>query len=222
MIAAVAMLMCLSACGSTSSQPAQSTAESGTLHLVNQKADSADSHLVPRPTSTALFSATSTPLPALDGVAPVMPERIIIPAIDLDTPVTELGWYPSQNSDGRIFSEWEVADHAAGWHRNSSLLGQGGNVVLSGHNNIYGAVFRELDQLQKGDEALLWANGDTYRYLIDKVMIVPEKYATQEQREENAAWIGDFDDDRLTLVSCWPRDDNSHRIIVVARPLKNY
>ena len=47
-------------------------------------------------------------------------------------------------------------------------------------------------------------------------MIVPEKYATEEQREANAAWIGHFEDNRLTLVSCWPRDDNSHRIIVVA------
>jgi sortase (surface protein transpeptidase) len=51
---------------------------------------------------------------------------------------------------------------------------------------------------------------------VDKVMIVPEKYATMDQRKENAQWIGAFDDDRLTLVSCWPRDDNTHRIIVVA------
>ncbi|MEM7127467.1 MAG: sortase [Chloroflexota bacterium] len=145
-----------------------------------------------------------------------IPERLLIPSINLDSSVVELGWSQSQSDDGRIFSQWDVADHAAGWHLNSAKLGVGGNVVLSGHNNIYGAVFRELDQLKQGDEALLWANGDTYRYTIDKVLIVPETYATEEQRKGNAAWIGHFDDDRLTLVSCWPRDDNSHRIVVVA------
>lgn len=145
-----------------------------------------------------------------------MPERLLIPSINLDTSVVELGWSQNQDDDGRIFSEWDVADNAAGWHINSSLLGEGGNVVLSGHNNIYGAIFRELDQLKEGDEALLWADGQTFRYYIDKVLIVPEKYATLEQRLANAAWIDHFDDDRLTLVSCWPRDDNSHRIVVVA------
>ena len=145
-----------------------------------------------------------------------LPERLLIPSIDLDTSVVELGWSQNQADDGRIFSQWDVADNAAGWHLNSARLGEGGNVVLSGHNNIYGAIFRELDQLKRGDEALLSANGKTYRYYIDKVLIVPEKYATAEQRESNADWIGHFDDDRLTLVSCWPRDDNSHRIVVVA------
>lgn len=146
----------------------------------------------------------------------VMPQRIQIPAINLDTPVVELSWHAAQSEDGQIFSEWDVADQAAGWHQNSSLIGEKGNVVLSGHNNILGAVFRELDQLKRGDEALVSTDDGVHRYLVDKVMIVPEKYATQEQRESNAAWIGHFEDDRLTLVSCWPRDDNSHRIIVVA------
>lgn len=159
--------------------------------------------------------AESAP-PAAPQAVGIMPDRISIPSIELDTPVVELSWHPVQDDDGRIFSEWDVADQAAGWHKNSSLLNENGNVVLSGHNNILGAVFRELDQLKRGDSAVLWADGEEHRYLVDKVMIVPEKYATQEQRETNAAWIGHFDDDRLTLVSCWPRDDNSHRIIVVA------
>ena len=51
---------------------------------------------------------------------------------------------------GKIFNEWDVAAYAAGWHKNSSLPGTGGNVVMSGHNNILGAVFREFDQLKKG------------------------------------------------------------------------
>lgn len=157
----------------------------------------------------------SAPKLARPPVAKAMPDRLIMPAIQIDIPVVELGWSTKQQ-DGQIFSEWDVAEYAAGWHRNSALLGEGGNVVMSGHNNILGSVFRELDQLKRGDEVTVWSGSQTFIYKVDKVMIVPEKYATLDQRKENAKWIGAFDDDRLTLVSCWPRDDNTHRIIVVA------
>lgn len=148
-----------------------------------------------------------------------LPERLEIPSINLDTPVVELGWHEAKANDGAIFSEWDVAEYAAGWHKNSALPGQPGNIVLSGHNNILGAVFKELDQLRAGDEAIVWAGGMRHTYRVDQVMIVPEKYASSEQRADNAKWIGQFDDDRLTLVSCWPRNNNTHRIIVVAHPI---
>lgn len=152
----------------------------------------------------------------VDKAAP-HPYRLQLPAIEVDVPVVELGWHPATSNAGQIFSEWDVAEYAAGWHKNSATPGAGGNVVMSGHNNILGAVFRELDQLKQGDEAIVWSGGKRYTYIVDRVMVVPEKYAKPEQRAANAVWIGPFDDDRLTLVSCWPRNDNTHRIIVVAR-----
>jgi sortase A len=158
----------------------------------------------------------SAPKLARPPVAKAMPDRLVLPAIQLDIPVVELGWSTKQQQDGQIFSEWDVAEYAAGWHKNSARLGEGGNIVMSGHNNILGSVFRELDQLKRGDEVTVWSGSQAFAYTVDKVMIVPEKYATMDQRKENAKWIGTFEDDRLTLVSCWPRDDNTHRIIVVA------
>ena len=149
------------------------------------------------------------------GNTPALPDRLVLPTIHVDTPVVELGWSTTQNED-QVFSEWDVAEYAAGWHKNSAQLGEGGNVVMSGHNNILGSVFRELDQLKRGDEITVWSGSQSFQYRVDKVMIVPEKYATSQQRKENASWIGSFTDNRLTLVSCWPRDDNTHRIIVVA------
>ncbi len=143
------------------------------------------------------------------------PDRIVIPSIRLDTKIVDLGWSATTDPAGRIFNNWDVAAYAAGWHINSDPLGDGGNVVLSGHNNILGAVFRELDQLDTGDVATVWSGGKQYDYEIDEVFIVPERDATYEQRLENARWIGEFDDNRLTLVTCWPRDGNSHRIIAV-------
>ena len=147
-----------------------------------------------------------------------MPERLVIPAIKLDTPVIELGWNTKKDESGYVFSDWEVAQYAAGWHKNSAKIGEPGNIVMSGHNNIYGAVFRELDQLRRGDEIDVWADGEAHPYTVHDVLILPDKTVSLEQRKENARWIGSFGDNRLTLVSCWPRDDNTHRIIVVAFP----
>ncbi|MEZ4677188.1 MAG: sortase [Caldilineaceae bacterium] len=151
-----------------------------------------------------------------------IPDRLVISTIDVDIPVVELGWRTNQAASGSIFSEWDVAEYAAGWHKNSAWLAStevnGGNVVMSGHNNILGSVFRELDQLKRNDTITVWSTNHSFDYVVDQVVIVPEKYATAEQRRANAAWIGSFDEARLTLVSCWPRDDNTHRIIVVAHP----
>ena len=172
---------------------------------------------------------TPTPEIVIDPLPPVrparfadfddrtyMPDRLIIPAIDLDTPVVELGWSATSDPGGRVFNQWDVAEYSAGWHKNSAQMGIGGNVVMSGHNNILGSVFRELDQLDQGDTAEVWSGNVSHLYEIESVIIVPDAYATAEQRRQNAQWISEFGDDRLTLVSCWPRDDNTHRIIVVA------
>ena len=148
----------------------------------------------------------------------ILPSRLTIPAIKVDTPVVELGWKTNKTSSGEIFSEWDVADYAAGWHKNSSVPGEQGNIVMSGHNNILGSVFRELDQLKRGDEVNIYAGGGEYTYIVDEVLILPEKYASDKQRQENVKYIQETTDDRLTLVSCWPRDDNTHRIVVIARP----
>lgn len=149
---------------------------------------------------------------------PVLPNRLVIPAIKADMPVVELGWSTKKDASGAIFSEWDVADFAAGWHKNSALPGAQGNIVLSGHNNIKGAVFRQLDQLKRGDDIQLISGKREFTYVVDEVIIVPEKYASDEQRRENVSYIQQTPDDRLTLVSCWPRNDNTHRIIVIARP----
>jgi len=37
-------------------------------------------------------------------------------------------------------------------------------------------------------------------------------------RQENARWIAPTDDERLTLVTCWPYTNNTHRVVVVAKP----
>jgi sortase A len=149
----------------------------------------------------------------------ILPSRLVIPSIKVDTPVVELGWKTNKTASGSIFSEWDVAEYAAGWHKNSSVPGEQGNIVMSGHNNILGSVFRELDQLKGGDTLEVFAGGTEYTYAVDEVLILPEKHASDAQRKANVKYIEETLDDRLTLVSCWPRDDNTHRIVVIARPV---
>ncbi len=131
-------------------------------------------------------------VPALPHKAPVfhnadakrvLPSRLVIPAIKVDTPVVELGWKTSKTASGSIFSEWDVAEYAAGWHKNSSVPGETGNVVMSGHNNILGSVFRELDQLKRGDTLEVFAGGTEYAYAVDEVLILPEKHASDAAAE---------------------------------------
>jgi sortase A len=114
---------------------------------------------------------------------------------------------------------WEVADYAAGWHESSALPGQAGNIVLSGHHNIKGQVFRDVERLKPGDEVVLYAGGQAFRYVVELKMIVKEQGEPLEVRQKHAQWIGPFPDERLTLVTCWPYTSNTHRVIVVAWPV---
>jgi sortase A len=224
-LAAVAVLATASGCGGKANA-AESTARASVppaeqaVPPAKQAASPAEQRSA-APVAAVPESIASAPAAdALAAPAPgALPDRFVLPAIDVDIPVVELGWSQKSDQAGQTFSAWDEADFAAGWHKNSALPGQAGNVVLSGHNNIKGAVFRELDQLQRGDVAILYVGDTPYEYAVDQVMIVPEASATLEQRKVNAQWIQPTGDDRLTLVSCWPRDDNTHRIIVVARPV---
>ncbi len=65
---------------------------------------------------------------------------ITIPKIDLDSRVLEVGKVRAEGT-----TTWEVADYAVGHHEGSGVPGGGTNIVLSGHNNINGEVFRRLD-----------------------------------------------------------------------------
>ena len=46
-----------------------------------------------------------------------------------------------------------------------------------------------------------------------------ERFAKPEQRVENAGWVLPTDDERLTLITCWPYESNTHRLVLVAKPV---
>jgi sortase A len=140
----------------------------------------------------------------------------VAPAIGLDAPVIPVGWH-LEKQNGQTVSVWDVASFAAGWHKNSAYPGQQGNVVLSGHHNIDGEVFRHVVDLKPGDRVTLFADNVPYVYEVTLRLIIPEKGVPPAQRQQNARWIGPTRDSRLTLVTCWPYTGNTHRVIVVAK-----
>ncbi len=148
------------------------------------------------------------------------PVRIVIPTIDLDAPVESIG-VEAVVQGGQTYYQWLVpAGYVAGWHENSARLGQPGNTVLNGHHNVYGEVFKDLVDLEQGDELIMYDDDEAYTYHITAKEILPERGQPIEVRLENAQWIAPTEDERITLITCWPYTDNSHRLVVVAEPIE--
>ncbi len=157
------------------------------------------------------------PVPTSVEASPIT--RVVAESIDLDAPVVAVGWTTITNESGTPVNVWTVADYAAGWHKNSTLPGQGGNIVLSGHHNIKGEVFRYTIELNVGDMVTLYEGDQAFKYVVVDKFIVKDKGEPDAVRRENAKWIGPFNEERLTLVTCWPYTNNTHRAIVIAKPV---
>jgi len=194
--------------------------------------------LTPRPRAVAVGSSTPTvsdserteagsPAPPTATVrsphddawgppaAEQAPERLRIPSVGIDTGVVTIRWVDDgKGGEG----SWQDPGSQAGWLAGSALPGAGSNVVMVGHHNVRGEVLRDLVRVQMGDAVYVEADGRTYAYVVRERFIVPERYAPDEQRQQNALWIAPTYDERLTLVTCWPYTDNTHRLIVIAKP----
>jgi LPXTG-site transpeptidase (sortase) family protein len=183
-------------------------------------ADSADPSL--ETSSAAAFendnaaqASTALATSLLGGI----PDRIMIPSIGLYAPIVPVDKIPVE-LDGDQYYQWLAPrGYRAGWHTESSLLGIGGNTVINGHHNAYGEVFRDLIEIQENDLIILSSGDNQFFYQVAAIAILEERFASVEERLANASWIGPTDDERLTLITCWPETSNTHRLIVVAEPL---
>ncbi|UCD40889.1 MAG: sortase [Chloroflexota bacterium] len=169
--------------------------------------------LVPDTGSPGKEEPTEVQLP------PEVPARIVISSIDLDAPVVPAP-VEFETLAGKEFMKWLVPDErATGWHITSAMLGEPGNTVLNGHHNAFGEVFVNLDDVVEGDIIWVESENSRFRYQITNKIVLPEKYEELEVRMHNAQWLLPSVDERLTLISCWPYESNTHRLIVVASPL---
>jgi len=174
---------------------------------------------VPPPTPVPV---EPTPVPPPDLGAPPAPAdrpptRITAPSIGLDVPVVVMG-YRIVEIGGIRGTDWQVPLDAAGFHQGSAYPGHVGNTVISGHSSTGAEVFRHLDSLAIGDLVTLYVGDTAYHYRIAERHIVREQGASLDERRQNGRWIAPTEDERLTLVTCWPYPAVSHRLILVARP----
>jgi sortase A len=181
------------------------------------------SQITPEPVFLPDSSARAQSVPARSVPAPTptpadlagsIPTRLVIPAIRLDAPIEAVGWH---TIDG--VSQWDVPNlFAAGWLMTSATLGKAGNTALTGHHNIDGEVFRNLVKLKPGDRITVFSKEVPFYYEISTRKILPERGQSDEVRRANARWIQPTEDERLTLITCWPYTNNTHRLVIVAKP----
>lgn len=166
------------------------------------------------------FAAVSDAPTSFNANIPGQPVRLIIPTLNLDAAVHRIG-LQALFEDGQRYFQWAVpSGFAAGWHETSAPLGQAGNTVLNGHNNIYGEVFRDLVELEVGDTITLYNDtGQIFTYEVQQQELLAENGQPISVRIENARWIEATEDERVTLVSCWPYATNAYRVVVIARPV---
>ncbi|MBN1642881.1 MAG: class D sortase [Anaerolineae bacterium] len=169
---------------------------------------------LPTPTATALIRAAILPgghrPPAISGgeaeplaqmahiavatPGPHSPTRLIIPAINVDVPVVE-------------GVDWEQLKKGAGHLIGSANPGERGNCFIAGHNDVYGEIFRDLEELKVGDEILVHAGARAYRYTVSAARIVePDDVSVMEPTSTPI----------LTLLTCYPYMIDSHRLVVIA------
>jgi sortase A len=141
----------------------------------------------------------------------------VIPRIELDVPVVSVG-VKTVRVGGKSKLVWADAPNAGAFHETSAYPGEPGNTVLNGHRDILGSVFRHLDRLEIGDEIILYVDTVAYPYMVTETMVVPETFASAEQRAENQRLIGYLPEERLTLVTCTPVGLATHRLLVIAKP----
>lgn len=152
---------------------------------------------------------------------PLIPDRIEIPSIKLVAPVV-VSDYNFTKIEGETFGQWIApSKFAAGWHPDSALLGEKGNTVINGHHNEFGEVFGSLVDVKIGDLIIVSAGDIKMEFVVSNRMILAERFQSTEVRLDNAQWLAKTDDIRLTLVTCYPKESNTHRLIIVARPLYN-
>lgn len=144
-------------------------------------------------------------------------EWIRIPAISVFAPVTPTGW--EANGSDTPEPAWDSPHAQVGWVLSSVLPGENGNIVLYGHNNIDSSVFKNLAELKSGDEIRLETGEQEWLYFVSEVNIIHV-----QTEEENLAVYADSmrpsHTPRLTLISCWPPTNNTHRVIVLAYPAR--
>jgi sortase A len=121
----------------------------------------------------------------------------------IDFPTLDRKYVVSEGTDT------DTLRNGPGHYPKTPLPGQGGTIAIAGHRTTYGAPFRTIDQLKKGQPIILDMPYGKLTYEVEKTQVVLP----------TALWITDRvpGAERLVLSACHPLYSASHRIVAFAR-----
>lgn len=170
------------------------------------------------PTITPTITPTPMPIPTPTPTPQPLPAvRIMIPKIGVNAKIVEVG-FTVVNYGATAKLVWDTAAYAVGHHEDSAYPGQNGNIILSGHNNTQGEVFRDLNRLEPGDTVYLYTLDKEFIYVVQTKELVPYVGATENDMLRHTQYALRTPDETLTLISCWPYVSYTHRIYITAKP----
>lgn len=178
----------------TNTQTALQELPGSSFPPANQLTELPGSSFPPEPAPIALgVRLQSVAAPPLPTPGPRSPTRIIIPAINVDWPIVP--------GDG-----WEELKLGIGQRVGSANPGERGNLILSGHNDVYGEPFRDLEKVEIGKEVLVYAGANAFRYVIKAKRVVVPTDLSVLAPSRNAI---------ITLITCTPYRVDTHRAVLI-------
>jgi sortase A len=143
----------------------------------------------------------------------VVVEEDVIERVLEDTPAADAGFarmrVPRVGLDAVVFEgiTTETLAKGPGHMPGTSLPGQPGNAVISGHRTTHGRPFHDFDLLVPGDRVEIETAIGTHVYEVRESFIVaPTDVWVTDQRD--GGW--------LTLTTCNPKYSATERLIVTA------
>jgi sortase (surface protein transpeptidase) len=173
------------------------------------------------PVQQEVQSATGTvePMAALPVAESLPPVMLTIPALDLELPVTPMGWEVTGTAEDRT-TAWRVPDEGLGWQITSAGAGGAGRVIIAGHQRLASAPLAPLAQgeIEAGQEIWLTdSEGIVFVYRITEVSEpIVQIGATPEEEAAAMSYAAPTDEASLTLMTGWPDFTTTHRIFAVA------
>lgn len=98
-----------------------------------------------------------------------------------------------------------------GHYPETPLPGERGTVAIAGHRTTYGAPFRKVDDLDRGQEIAVDMPYGRYVYRVERTKIVEPTELSVLDRVRH---------DRLVLTACHPLYSASQRVVVFARAVR--
>lgn len=159
---------------------------------------------------TGSSSARGSDISALEDISASMSRfGLIINKLGIQVPVIE-------GVDGLNKAVYYKAlTRGVAHYKGTAKPGENGNIFIFGHSSTfigtgsYAQIFASLNNLKKGDEAIISFRDKSYRYAVSAKKIVAS---------DDVSVLEPTKSEQLTIMTCWPIGSNAKRLIVILKP----